>query len=285
MAVRTMPSRLVALLLAAASLAQAHFTFVRIATNNQWHAPFRYIRNKTEPFTEPSTPEQTDPFQNIRMYNYPTYSTDTPNSVRCGRDNMAHAGATETLSVKAGDTVEVAHVRNEPAYWRPELFYGCPEGRGTCEKKPYVQDINHWGPLLIHLSPVPAGQDVSTYDGSGEWVKIYTLGLEPSPTADPTKPVNWLAYNFQKQPPRFVFRIPEQTPPGQYLMRVDIVWSDGWNEWRTPPFDSAQMYPSCVQLAVESESKAVLPKGVKIPEIFQWEQPGRLFARNVFDVL
>lgn len=140
---------------------------------------------------------------------------------------------------------------------------------------PALQDINHWGPLVVHLSRVPAGQDVSAYDGSGPWIKIHTLGLEATPTADARAPVNWLAYHFGGQPPRFGFRIPAQTPAGEYLLRVDIVWADGWNEWRTAPFDQAQMYPSCVQLRVESESRAVLPEGVRIPEIFQWEQPGR----------
>jgi hypothetical protein len=61
-------------------------------------------------------------------------------------------------------------------------------------------DINHPGPFLAHLSKVPDEQDVRTYDGSGEWVKIYTLGLEP--VVNPNAPINWLAYNNQQMPGR-----------------------------------------------------------------------------------
>ena len=30
----------------------------------------------------------------------------------------------------------------------------------------------------MFLSKVPAGKDIAEYDGSGEWVKFYTLGVE-----------------------------------------------------------------------------------------------------------
>jgi hypothetical protein len=88
--------------------------------------------NKTEPYTEPSTPGQSDPWQNIRQYHFPTYASDYPTSVRCGRDNMAHASSTETLKVKAGDKVEMAHQRFEPSQWEDNQWYGCPDNRGTC---------------------------------------------------------------------------------------------------------------------------------------------------------
>jgi hypothetical protein len=39
-------------------------------------------------------------------------------------------------------------------------------------------DFNHWGPRTVHLSKVPDGQDVTTYDGSGEWTKIDAVGVE-----------------------------------------------------------------------------------------------------------
>jgi hypothetical protein len=124
----------------------------------------------------------------------------------------------------------------------------------------------------VHLSAAPSGEDVSMYDGSGEWTKIYTLGLGPN-TEGTDHPVNWLAYNYQKQPPHFIFNIPKQTPAGQYLMRVDIIWSDFY--YQGVGHNSSQLYPSCVQIEVESEVKGELPKGVKIPEIFFPEEPGK----------
>lgn len=132
-------------------------TFVRIAVNGEWQAPtpvhsvtiFRfslrsrfsntnYSSNKTEPYTEPSTPGQSDPSQNIRQYHFPTYLSDNPNSVRCGRDNMAHAGMTEKLKVKAGDLTEVAHQKIEPKLWADNQCYGCTDNRGTCNPD-YIQ--------------------------------------------------------------------------------------------------------------------------------------------------
>lgn len=61
-------------------------------------------------------------------------------------------------------------------------------------------DINHKGPVIVHLSKVPEGLDVHEYDGSGDWVKIYTLGMEW--WANQTAPIHWLAYNNQGWPER-----------------------------------------------------------------------------------
>ena len=63
--------------------------------------------------------------------------------------------------------------------------------------------------------------------------------------------------------------IPAQTPPGQYLMRMDVLWSGA-----QPGQIQAQMYPSCAQLNIVSDSKTALPEGVRIPEIFADDQPG-----------
>lgn len=61
-------------------------------------------------------------------------------------------------------------------------------------------DINHPGPVVVHLSQVPEGEETSSYNGTGEWVKIHTLGLEIR--TDHVHPVNWFAYNEQKVPAR-----------------------------------------------------------------------------------
>ena len=56
-------------------------------------------------------------------------------------------------------------------------------------------DFNHQGPTIIHLSKVPDGQDVTTYDGSGEWTKIHTVGLDIQ-----NNQMHWKLYD--SQPPR-----------------------------------------------------------------------------------
>lgn len=90
-----------------------------------------YCSNKTAPFEELTTPNTN---VNTRAYVDPTYISDFPESVRCGRDNMAHAAATEILTVRPGDTIEAAHVRSGPEYksWRDVMWDDCPEGRGSC---------------------------------------------------------------------------------------------------------------------------------------------------------
>lgn len=59
-------------------------------------------------------------------------------------------------------------------------------------------DFNHPGPFLAHLSKVPEGQDIHTYDGSGEWVKIYRLGVERRNAT--SKEIKWLPWNDQGIP-------------------------------------------------------------------------------------
>lgn len=141
----------------------------------------------------------------------------------------------------------------------------------------------------MHLSKVPSGQDVGAYDGSGEWVKIYRMGLEYRPQEP--KPVYWIAYNDEMQPPRVILtqvhptlksndpqifaKIPSQTPPGQYLLRIDLIY-EGMT-YDGADFKShadAQLYPSCLQIEVASNATGTLPKGVKIPEVFSPQSPG-----------
>lgn len=51
---------------------------------------------------------------------------------------------------------------------------------------------------MAHLSRVPEGQDIRSYDGSGEWVKIYTLGLDLR--NDTQHPVHWVPWNDEGIP-------------------------------------------------------------------------------------
>ncbi|KAF2205228.1 hypothetical protein GQ43DRAFT_437244 [Delitschia confertaspora ATCC 74209] len=212
-----------------------------------------------------------------RFFNWPTYYIDRPESVRCGRGNMDHANATEILTVKAGDTLEIAQQRWEPDEWTDEMFYNCSDDRGTCHPQ-YAQDFNHPGPLLIHLSKVPEGQDIRTYDGTGEWVKIHTLGLQSAQE----RPLNWVLY--KSKPPHLTFKIPAQTPAGHYLMRMDVIWSGMTNEYNPVGEKGilAEMYPSCAHLNIVSNSTAVFPKGVKIPEIFAPEAPGMTTSWSMY---
>lgn len=74
---------------------------------------------------------------------------------------------------------------------------------------------------------------------------------------------------------QFVFKVPEQTPSGQYLMRMDIIWAGMTNPYVKLGEDLGQMYPTCAQLNIVSKSNTPFPKGVKIPAIFAPDQPGK----------
>jgi hypothetical protein len=64
-------------------------------------------------------------------------------------------------------------------------------------------EINHQGPVIALLSKVPDGLGVHDYDGSGEWVKVYTVGItRREAPKDPKYPFLWLPQNDGQLPPR-----------------------------------------------------------------------------------
>ncbi|KAF3025051.1 hypothetical protein E8E14_014436 [Neopestalotiopsis sp. 37M] len=134
---------------------------------------------------------------------------------------------------------------------------------------------------MAHLSRVPDGMNVTEYDGAGDWVKIYTLGLEWM--INQTEPIRWRAYNNGGLPERFVFQIPLQTPAGHYLLRMDEV-NTGLEE-HNAVFNSsspAQLYPSCAQIQIESDSPGSLPEGIKIPDTLQHTSPGMASTLSMY---
>lgn len=68
--------------------------------------------------------------------------------------------------------------------------------------------VVHQGPVVAHISRVPDGTDIHSYDGSGEWVKIYTMGVE----IRPENPVYWLPLNDYKGSPRVCSHISSPSP-------------------------------------------------------------------------
>lgn len=264
------PTPLLALL-ATASLSQAHVEFVRLAHNGVWQPPLKYIRNRTSPWQEADTPRS----NGYRQWTFPTYPSDSPTSVRCGRDSLSWASQTSTLKVKAGDEFEFIATNAPTWVWDNKTqiqWDGCPEGRGGCvpEDAPipryYGFSIAHDGPASVFLSRVPDGQDIKDYDGSGEWVKIFTSGVE---FRDEGKRAFWLPI----QGARLIAKLPPQTPAGQYLLRIDQIWPGAGSS--APP----QQYPACAHIEVEPNSHSnPLPKGVKIPESLCSDCPGMMFV-------
>jgi hypothetical protein len=93
------------------------------------------VRNHTSPFyDEPIIPPDNSGIP-YRHASWPTYANDLPNSVRCGRGTFDHAATTETLKVKAGDTLELQQVRASPEDFDQPSFktlWNCSTGYGAC---------------------------------------------------------------------------------------------------------------------------------------------------------
>jgi hypothetical protein len=95
---------------------------------------------------------------------------DTPPS----RRNEIFVTDYALISSHAGDQLEFASLSDEPAVWSDANFNNCPQGQGTCRdpNTSFPYPWYHIGPVVVHISRVPDGGDVHTYDGAGEWIKM-----------------------------------------------------------------------------------------------------------------
>jgi hypothetical protein len=169
--------------------------------------------------------------RNSNSYNPAFPDIVTSNDLRCNVG--AKPGNTQTFTVKAGDKIGFKVFNNE--------------------------FIEHPGPGLIYMSKAPGS--VNTYDGSGDWFKVYETGLcRGGGNVDG----NWCSYNKD----RLEFTIPQKTPPGEYLVRVEHI---GLHEGHK---NRAQFYIECAQLKIEGPGGGNPSPLVKIPGIYKANDPG-----------
>ncbi|KAK0625068.1 glycoside hydrolase, partial [Bombardia bombarda] len=121
--------------------------------------------------------------------------------------------------------------------------------------------IEHPGPGMIYMSRAPDAGGVATYDGSGDWFKVYETGLCKGNAASDG---NWCSYNKD----RLEFTIPPKTPPGEYLVRVEHI---GLHEGHKA---KAQFYIECAQLKINGTGGGTPAPLVKIPGIYTQADPG-----------
>lgn len=158
------------------------------------------------------------------------------NDFRCRTDSQRFAADSGVYKVKAGDEI----------------------GLGTA----FYTTLGHPGPLQIYMSKAPG--DVREYDGSGDWFKVYELG----PTAFSSEGIQWGASGVGN----FTFKLPNETPAGQYLVRIEHIGLHGAGE-----YGGAEFYYNCAQIEVEGDSTAVPGPLVKIPGVYNGSEPGILF--------
>jgi len=122
----------------------------------------------------------------------------------------------------------------------------------------------HPGPFTAYLAKAPANESLTTWDGDGDWFKIWEQGaLESSP-----EKVVW----DEGVNTKWMFKIPKNVPSGKYLLRFEHIALHG--AWA---MHEAQFYISCAQLDIVggSEEGEVTPgPTIRFPGGYSDEDPG-----------
>ncbi|KAI0009485.1 glycoside hydrolase family 61 protein [Xylariaceae sp. FL0662B] len=163
---------------------------------------------------------------------------DSPD-LRCNKGAQP-GGSTQTYTVQAGDKIGF--------------------------KLAYNEFIEHPGPGFVYMSKAPES-GVASYDGSGDWFKVYETGL--CNPATPGNDASWCSW----QKDRLEFTIPVETPPGEYLVRAEHI---GLHEAFK---DHAQFYMECAQLKIEGTGTGTPAPLVQIPGIYKADDPGIKFDK------
>jgi hypothetical protein len=156
--------------------------------------------------------------------------------MRCNFGSWENAAKTKTHPVTAGSTVGFT----------------------------VADSIGHGGPLFAYMSKAPS--TASTYDGSGNWFKIYELGIKNF--ADDKRSAAWAADQLRK----VEFKIPKAIPDGEYLLRLEHIALHGAQK-----LNGAQAYMSCAQIKVTGGAGGSPGPMVKIPGLYNPTDPGLLF--------
>ncbi|KAB2571981.1 putative fungal cellulose binding domain protein [Lasiodiplodia theobromae] len=174
-----------------------------------------------------------EPYEYVRQNtNANSPVTDvSSNDLRCNVGGLASGSSTKTKEVAPGAEVGFA----------------------------LDSSIGHPGPLQVYMSK--ADSTAAEYDGSGDWFKVYEMG--PGEITDDG--LQWLSNGLTN----FTFPLPEETPAGEYLLRVEHVGLHGASE-----VGGAQFYISCAQIKVTGSGAGSPAPTVKIPGVYTGEEPG-----------
>ncbi|KAF2275008.1 fungal cellulose binding domain-containing protein [Westerdykella ornata] len=122
-------------------------------------------------------------------------------------------------------------------------------------------NIFHEGPLLFYMAKAPSGQDISTWDGSGNvWFKLY----EEKPTIQGNQ-LKWSSLNKGT----VSVTIPRSTPSGDYLLRVEHIALH-----QASQTNGAQFYLSCAQIRVTNGGNGNPGPLVSFPGAYKATDPG-----------
>jgi hypothetical protein len=209
-------------LCAAAQVANAHYFFNTNIIKGITQPNDKYVRQSTRATKFNPIKFSTNPAADIRDNSH----IDGPD-IRCNQGASSARGA-EVLTVNAGDEV------------RFKLAVGAK--------------MQHPGPGFIYMSKAPGS--VTTYDGSGDWFKIFEEGVceggDFTSTAWCDYDRDWIAGT-----------IPRDTPNGEYLVRVEHIGV------HRSHVSQPEHYVSCMQVSVQGGGNGTPGPLVKFPGAYK----------------
>ncbi|KAI0554460.1 glycoside hydrolase family 61 protein [Xylaria curta] len=173
------------------------------------------------------------PYEFVRRNtNYNSPVTDLSSSdLRCNVGG-ATGGSTSTLALNAGDQFTFS----------------------------LDQAVYHQGPVSLYMSKAPS--TAASYDGSGDWFKIYDWGPKFGGGQ-----AQWTMTGT------YSGNIPKCIPDGEYLLRIQSLAIH--NPGATP-----QWYISCGQIKVSGGGNTTPSPTAKIPGAFKATDPG--YTANIY---
>lgn len=215
-----------AALFALAQVASAHYFFDSVVENGVAGTSFQYIRDFTRATKYNPIKLAENPAEDIRDDSYIDKGTDS----RCNQGAFTNAAKTDVLEVAAGTDVTV------------QLGVGAT--------------MQHPGPALYYMSKAP-GDDVKSYDGSGDWFKIGETGV-CNEGGDFTKDA-WCTWDKNQ----LTATIPTDTPAGEYLLRFEHIGIH--KSFMNEP----EHFVSCVQVKVTGSGSGTPGPTVQFPGAYK----------------
>ncbi|CAI6332063.1 unnamed protein product [Periconia digitata] len=192
---------------AIAQLASAHYFFDTNLVNGAQQPYFKYVRDLTRPTKYNPIKFSSNPSSDIRDNSF----IDRGDDARCNQGAFNSAGKTEVLTVNAGDEI------------RLKLAVGAK--------------MEHPGPSFVYLSKAPGS--VKSYDGSGDWFKIFQEGVcgggDFTSNAWCSWGRDWIAA-----------KVPKDTPNGEYLARFEHIGV------HRSHVNQPEHYVGCLQIKVQN---------------------------------
>ncbi|KAF2628487.1 carbohydrate-binding module family 1 protein [Macroventuria anomochaeta] len=219
-------------LAAVAQVASAHYFFDTNIVGGVQQPAFKYVRQSSRAVKYNPIKFSSNPAADIRDGS----TVDGPDIV-CNQGAFASAGKTEVLTVNAGEEV------------RLKLAVGAK--------------FQHPGPGLVYMSKAPGS--VKSYDGSGDWFKIYEEGVCDGGDFTSTA---WCDYDRDW----IAAKIPKDTPNGEYLVRMEHIGV------HRSHVNQPEHYVSCLQVKVQSGGNGTPGPMVKFPGAYKATDPYANFS-------